>query len=220
MDHDGKLIDIKIDPSPRDLRIFAGLWCVFFVVMAKIAFFTDRAVVTAAVFTSTMFLISLALNRDYPRRSQLWGLLIPGFLWSLFAGERAAQVLGGWWAQPRTWQPWEGAPRALTLTGDHAQWAVLWAVLTLAVVGGVLIVVSRSAGRAIYRAWMFAALPIGWTVSHLILAVVYFGVLLPVGLAMRLAGHDPMQRRFDPRAESYWLPHRQETDPKRYFRQF
>lgn len=220
MEHDGKLIDIKIDPAPRDLRIFAGLWVVFFVIMGKIAFFTDRAVMTMAIVTTTMFLISLAFNRDYPRRSQAWGLLIPGFLWTVFAGERLALVAGGWWAEVASWKPYAAAPALLTLSGNHAQWAVLAAVVGVAVVGGLLIFVSRGAGRAIYRAWMFAALPIGWTMSHVILGGVYFLVLTPIGLVMRLSGYDPMRRKIERGAATYWLRHRQETDLKRYFRQF
>ena len=50
--------------------------------------------------------------------------------------------------------------------------------------------------------------------------MVYFLVITPIGLAMRLAGRDLMSRRFDPGAESYWLPHKADKDAGRYFRQF
>jgi hypothetical protein len=220
MDHAGKMIDIKIDPSPRDIRIFAILWLVFFIILGKLAFFTDRAILSMAIFTSLMFIISFAFNKDYPRRSQLWGLLIPGFLWSVFLGERLAHARGGWWEQISSWAPYASAPRFLTFTGNHAQWAVFTIVLAIAVIGGILIFVSRASGRAIYRGWMFAALPIGWTFSHVILGIVYFGVLTPIGLLLRAMGKDPMNRRPDPSAQTYWIPHRQERDLKRYFRQF
>lgn len=216
----GKVIDIKIDPSTRDLRIFAALWLVFFVVLGKLAFFTDKAIFSMACFTSVMFLVSLALNRDYPRRDQLRGAIIPGVLWSIFAGEHLARGGGAWWTAVRAWQPWPDAPRLLTLSGDGAQWTVLAVVLAVAVAGGILIFASRDAGRFIYRTWMFAALPIGWTFSHVILAAIYYGVITPIGLALRLTGHDAMRRRFDPNASSYWLPRRVPADPARYFRQF
>lgn len=217
----GKIIDIKLDPSPRDLRIFAGLWVIFFVVLAKLAFFTDRAIMTMAVVTSLLFLISMALNRDYPRRDQLWGLLIPGGLWTIFAFERLAHILGGWWAEVASWQPWTNAPRLLTLAGNHAQWVVLWTVVAIAVAGGVLIFVNPRVAKVIYRTWMFAALPIGWTFSHVILGAIYFGLITPMGLAMRFAfRRDPMQRRLDRQATTYWRPHQPPADAKRYFRQF
>jgi Saxitoxin biosynthesis operon protein SxtJ len=74
--------------------------------------------------------------------------------------------------------------------------------------------------RLVMLAWMWAAFPIGWIVSHVLVAVVYYLVVTPVGLAMRALGRDPLSRRFDPAAESYWVPRRQEADRRRYFRQF
>jgi hypothetical protein len=67
---------------------------------------------------------------------------------------------------------------------------------------------------------MLAALPIGWTISHLVLGAVYYLVLTPIGLVMRLLGRDPMQRRFDRSAKSYWIERTPRTDPSRHFRQF
>ncbi len=74
--------------------------------------------------------------------------------------------------------------------------------------------------RPLYLGWMYAALPIGWVVSHLLLAAVYYLVLTPIGLLMRLFGWDPMARRLDPGATSYWVAHEAAADRTRYFRQF
>lgn len=214
------IIDIKINPSPRDIKIFAALWVVFFVVLAKISFFTDRAILGMAIFTSLMFLISFALNKDYTKKMQLWGLLIPSFLWCVFAGERLAAARGGWWAEVHSWKPWATAPSWLTFAGNHAQWTVFWIVACIAVIGGIAIFASRDLGRWIYRTWMFAALPIGWTFSHIILGVVFYLVITPIGLIMRLAGNNPMKPKPDPNASTYWIPHVQQTNSKRYFKQF
>lgn len=59
--------------------------------------------------------------------------------------------------------------------------------------------------RPIHVGWMYAAFPIGWTVSHLLIALVYYLVLTPIGLLMRAAGYDPLQRRFDRTAATYWF---------------
>jgi hypothetical protein len=67
---------------------------------------------------------------------------------------------------------------------------------------------------------MYAAYPIGWTISHLLLLIVYYVILTPVGLAMRLAGRDPLDRSPDPAAESYWVRRTPPDSPARYFRQF
>ncbi|UCD74763.1 MAG: hypothetical protein JSV91_13365 [Phycisphaerales bacterium] len=74
--------------------------------------------------------------------------------------------------------------------------------------------------RPVYLGWLYAAFPIGWVVSHVLMAAIYFLVFLPIGLVMRLLGYDPMHRRFDPDAESYWVEHNPAGDASRYFRQF
>jgi hypothetical protein len=74
--------------------------------------------------------------------------------------------------------------------------------------------------RPVYVVWMALALPIGWVVSHLLLLVVYYLVVTPIGLLMRLFGYDPLQRRIDRTATSYWVAHEQAADPSRYFKQF
>jgi len=74
--------------------------------------------------------------------------------------------------------------------------------------------------RTVYLAMAYATLPIGLVVSHLILGLVYYAVLTPIGLVLRLCSYDPMKRRLDPEAESYWVPREQEEDIEGYFRQF
>lgn len=74
--------------------------------------------------------------------------------------------------------------------------------------------------RPIYLGWMYAVYPIGWVVSHVLLAITFFGVIAPMGILMRLMGRDPLARSIDRSASSYWTAHDPGTDPNRYFRQF
>ena len=74
--------------------------------------------------------------------------------------------------------------------------------------------------RPLYVGMSRAAYPIGWLVSHVILLVVFLLVVTPVALLLRLSGRDPMLRRFDPSAQSYWVPRRPSDDIHRYFQQF
>ena len=67
---------------------------------------------------------------------------------------------------------------------------------------------------------MYAALPIGVTVSYIILAIVYYLVVTPIGIGLRMAGVDPIVRRLDRSATSYWAPHEPPAETNRYFRQF
>ncbi len=62
--------------------------------------------------------------------------------------------------------------------------------------------------------------PLGWVVGRLLLALVYYGLLTPLSVVMRLLGRDPLQRRFEPEVATYWQPRRPTADKRRYFRQF
>lgn len=73
--------------------------------------------------------------------------------------------------------------------------------------------------RPVYVVWMALAFPIGWTVSHAMMAATFYLVMTPIGLIMRLCGRDPMQRRIDRNAKSYWISKPANRDVKSYFRQ-
>lgn len=74
--------------------------------------------------------------------------------------------------------------------------------------------------KPIYQALMLAAFPIGWVVSHIVMALFFYGVITPVGLLFRLFGRDPLARRFEPQSDSYWLAVQRQRKPQDYFRQF
>ena len=72
----------------------------------------------------------------------------------------------------------------------------------------------------IFLGWMYAAFPIGWTISHLLLFVVYFLIFTPVGLVLRWTGRDLLERNADTNASSYWKKRSVPGSMSRYFRQF
>jgi hypothetical protein len=73
--------------------------------------------------------------------------------------------------------------------------------------------------RYVYTGWMIAAFPIGWTVSQVVLAVVFFMVMTPIAFVMRLAGHDALARRRQP-AASYWTTKPGPVGSTDYLRQY
>jgi hypothetical protein len=77
----------------------------------------------------------------------------------------------------------------------------------------------RPMRRLLYAAWMRLTAPLAWAVSHLVLAIVYYGIITPIALMMRLFGRDKLERRFDADADSYWIAHRPQESTARYFRQ-
>ncbi len=95
--------------------------------------------------------------------------------------------------------------------------AILW---TIGTVIGVTGFIYTPFIRWVYLGWMIAIYPIAWTVSVVILAIVLYLVVTPIGLIMRMIGRDPLHREFDSEAATYWVPRRQVSDTSRYFRQF
>jgi len=83
-----------------------------------------------------------------------------------------------------------------------------------------LVMMSSKARRWVYLGWIYATYPIAWTVSHFALAAMYFLIITPLAVVLRALGRDPMQRRFDPAAKTYWVMRQSRKDIARYFRQF
>ena len=103
-------------------------------------------------------------------------------------------------------------------------WGVVlfWALLVLATGAAIFLCsfVSPRAARILYIGLTLVAMPIGMVVSLVLLAGFYFLLLAPLAIVFRLMGRDPLHRRFDPTAESYWVPHRPSETMERYFHQF
>ena len=78
----------------------------------------------------------------------------------------------------------------------------------------------RPLRRPIYLGFMYLVYPIGWTLSHVMFAFIYYIVLTPIGLIMRAFGYDAMQRRIDHKATTYWVKRDANIESSRYFRQF
>src|SRR5712692_3787804 len=57
-----------------------------------------------------------------------------------------------------------------------------------------------------HRAWTALGNALGWVNSRLVLGLIFFGVVTPTGLALRMAGRDPMRRALDSDAMTYRVP--------------
>ena len=90
----------------------------------------------------------------------------------------------------------------------------------LALVVGVAGLIRPEWVRLIYVGWMVLAFPIGWTVSQVMLLLMYWGLFVPIGLIFRLIGRDALHRARRPGVESYWIPKPAPADVKNYFKQF
>jgi len=105
------------------------------------------------------------------------------------------------------------------LTGSE-NWRVpflLWAVAAVVGLPGLLFPFLM---RPVYRMWMAITFPIGWLLSHALLAIIYFGVFTMFGLFFRLIGRDPLHRRRIGETGSYWIQRSGRRSAQRYFQQF
>jgi hypothetical protein len=90
----------------------------------------------------------------------------------------------------------------------------------LALVVGLLGLARPEWMRFIYIGWMVLAFPIGWTVSQIMLAMMFFGLFTPIALVFRLVGRDALQRTQQAQPKSYWVPKPAPAALGRYFKQF
>jgi hypothetical protein len=107
-------------------------------------------------------------------------------------------LLGGWWFYAGRWK--------VVATGFLALGPAL-------VILGLLF--PRALGLA-NRAWMALAKLLSLFTTPIVLAIVFFGIFMPVGAIKRLFGWDPLRRRASP-ATSYWNPYNaRQRDPRHF----
>lgn len=75
--------------------------------------------------------------------------------------------------------------------------------------------------RPLFRGWVAFALALNWIMTRVLLTLVYYPLIVPMGLAMQLLGKDPLKRGRLPDHESYWEePDGQPDDIESYYNQF
>ena len=95
----------------------------------------------------------------------------------------------------------------------------LWlGVIGLAV--GVVFWLVPQISRPFYLVWYFLACCMGFVTGNVLLSAFFYLVITPMGLVMRMAGRDPLRKKFDRTTPTYWLDAEKVVDLKRYYRQF
>ncbi len=98
---------------------------------------------------------------------------------------------------------------------------VLAITLALAAVAvGPLGLVKPQAIRVVYTGSMIVTFPIGWAISRVILALLFYLVFTPISFFFRLTGRDALQLKTRPELKTYWAPKKMPTDMRSYLRQF
>lgn len=102
--------------------------------------------------------------------------------------------------------------------GLALNWVLI--IFSAGVVIFIVSLISLKLTRIIYLGLTLVTLPIGLAISYVLLAVLYFLLITPVGLLFRLIGRDLMHRNFDADTKSYWYRRDPPKTLERYFRQF
>ena len=89
------------------------------------------------------------------------------------------------------------------VAGSAPVWVGVW--VALAAVMLALGFLWPLALRPLNIAWFRFGLLLHRIVSPLVMGLVFYGTVTPIGLLMRLFGKRPLRLRFDPAAESYWI---------------
>ena len=114
------------------------------------------------------------------------------------------------------WNGW----LAFAYLGEASRASVALGLAALAAVSGLFSLVFPKANLPIYLGLTIAAFPIGFVLSYVIMGTLFYVVIAPIGLVMRLFGHDPMERRIQRDAKSYWVDARPQRARDSYFKQF
>ena len=128
-------------------------------------------------------------------------------------------------------------PAARVLRQFAAAWLIFFGALAIRqglvrghmtpgiVLGGVALVGAIGLARPAAIRWLFvgatvAAFPIGWTVTQVVLAVMFYWVLTPLALIFRWRRRDALQLRRRSRSASFWTGRGDPPEPGRYLKQF
>lgn len=60
--------------------------------------------------------------------------------------------------------------------------------------------------RVLYQAWMGLALVLGWVVSRVLLTLLFYLTVTPIGILSRISGKDFLDLKFKDGKDSYWIP--------------
>ena len=132
------------------------------------------------------------MSQKNVREERSFGLLVGGIL----------AVMGGWW-----------------LYRGRFPSAAPW----VAGAGGLLFLLGLAAPALLgtpYRLWMKLAEGMSYVMTRVVLLLVFYVAIVPIGLLRRLMGSDPLRRRAG-KSASYWTGYSpRQRDPKHFEKMF
>src|SRR5262245_5083490 len=84
--------------------------------------------------------------------------------------------------------------------------SVRWWALVVAAAFLALALLWTAPLRPLNRAWLKLGLLLSKIVSPVVMMVLFYATVTPIGVLMRWAGNDPLRLRLNAAAASYWIP--------------
>lgn len=97
---------------------------------------------------------------------------------------------------------------AFLIVAGVLYWRDIPGVAVVAGIGGLLFITGLIVPgllRPLYKPWMALALVLGFIMTRVLLTAIFVFLFIPIGLLMQLFGKDPLRRKLDPDAETYWI---------------
>ena len=118
------------------------------------------------------------LNRQREKQLRQFGLMVGGVL-----------ILIG------LWKLYQGKHETARL--------ILWLVGGLLVITGSIVPTLLT---PVYWIWMKLAHLLGWVNTRLLLGIIFFVIITPMAIVMKVFGRDALNRKVDKDVDSYWIP--------------
>ena len=80
-----------------------------------------------------------------------------------------------------------------------------YALVAAGIFGGLALAVPAVLGP-LNKLWLKFGLLLHHVINPLVMGLLFFGVITPMALIVRLLGKDLLRLRFDAQAKSYWIP--------------
>ena len=104
-------------------------------------------------------------------------------------------------------------------------WKDVWqSTRIIFLVGGVSLILgglvraNSEEMKIVYRLWMGLAFFLGWIMSRVILFILFYFILAPIGLIAKVFGKQFLSIKFKDGKQSYWIPkEKQQTDYEKMF---
>tara|TARA_B100000963_G_C22610617_1_gene664657 strand:- start:1052 stop:1468 length:417 start_codon:yes stop_codon:yes gene_type:complete len=99
-------------------------------------------------------------------------------------------------------------------------WQIGYGLLALGVISFILSFIDPKLLKPIFISLTIVAFPIGFIISNIILAVIFYGIISPVAIIFKVFRRDALNRKIEPESTSYWILREEKSPVSQRFKQY